>query len=43
MKEIMVRTISIVVQVLFSLVSAGGWVMILIAIFGKSKKSAETV
>ena len=42
MNPMTVRTISIVVQVLLSLVNAGAWVMLLAAIFGKSKKSVET-
>ena len=41
MNGMTVRTIQIVVQVLFSLVNAGGWVMLLVALFGKSKKKAE--
>ncbi len=43
MDYMLVRTIQIVVQVLFSLVNAGGWVMLLVALFGKPKKNMETV
>lgn len=43
MNGMTVRTIQIIVQVVFSLINAGGWIMILIAIFGKPKKKAEEV
>ncbi|HCU57318.1 MAG TPA: hypothetical protein DF984_03680 [Anaerolineaceae bacterium] len=39
----LVRTIQIVVQVLFSLGDAAGWVLLLIALFGKPKKKVEEI
>ena len=41
MNGITVRTIQIVVQVVFSLGNAAGWVLLLIALFGKGKQKTE--
>jgi len=41
MNPLTTRTVSIIVQVVFSLTNAGAWVMVLIAIFGKPKKKAN--
>lgn len=41
MKGTTVRVIQIVVQIVLSLVASGGWVLLLVALFGKPKKKAE--
>ena len=43
MKGQLVRTIQTVAQILFSLGDAVGWVLLLLALFGKPKKKAEEV